>query len=375
MRVGHLAGVLLPAVLCAQDPQPQPVFRLSVDLAQIDAVVTDDSGRHITDLTKDEVVVKQDGHRYPVTTLTYFDARSPRVEQATGRRERRTIAAVIDDASVSFESLVYVRKALLQMVDQLDDGDRLAIERTGGQDERTVDFTDDKRRLRETVMSLRWHAQYARAREDDELAAPTSEFAALQETIFTNGTLGAVNGLIVGMKSLPGRKAVALISSRLSLVIPKLGSQPPELNHVLIEATRRLIDVANRAGVVLYVIDARRLIPRDVSAAARGDYAPGEPPVVAARTTELLRTREGMHRLARDTGGFVVQDENDIGAGLRRVIEDQSGYYVIGYQPPDHTFKPEKNGRPRYRRIEVEVTRKGARVRTRAAFYGRATEP
>jgi hypothetical protein len=51
--------------------------------------------------------------------------------------------------------------------------------------------------------------------------------------------------------------------------------------------------------------------------------------------------------------GVRVQDEHDIGAGLRRVIADQSGYYVIEYQPPPGTFEAEGNRGPKCRRVEV----------------------
>ena len=40
--------------------------------------------------------------------------------------------------------------------------------------------------------------------------------------------------------------------------------------------------------------------------------------------------REGSDLIARQTGGFMIRNSNDF--GLKRVAEDQNGYYLIGYQ-------------------------------------------
>ena len=55
---------------------------------------------------------------------------------------------------------------------------------------------------------------------------------------------------------------------------------------------------------------------------------------------------------------------------FRRVLDDQRGYYLIGFQPSEDTFKADKG----FRRVKVKVTGKGLRVRTRAGFFGVATE-
>ena len=58
--IGLLVLALVP--LSAQQPAPasqptQPVFKTSSTLATLDAVVTDDQGRAVTDLTKDDFEV------------------------------------------------------------------------------------------------------------------------------------------------------------------------------------------------------------------------------------------------------------------------------------------------------------------------------
>ena len=73
----------------------------------------------------------------------------------------------------------------------------------------------------------------------------------------------------------------------------------------------------------------------------------------------------GRSLLSEATGGLSFHTANDFNKMLRRVMEDQSGYYLLGYRPSEVTFK---GGRAGYRRISVKVNRPGLSVRTRAGF-------
>ena len=57
---------------------------------------------------------------------------------------------------------------------------------------------------------------------------------------------------------------------------------------------------------------------------------------------------------------------NDLGSGLRRALEDQSGYYLLGYVLPAGSLAHHN----RFHRIKVEVKRRDVRVRARPGFYG-----
>jgi len=76
-----------------------------------------------------------------------------------------------------------------------------------------------------------------------------------------------------------------------------------------------------------------------------------------------------MRALAEETGGVAYINSNDIGGGVRRALEDQRGYYLIGYRPEEGTFDRE-TGRPRYHRLTLNVKRAGLKVRTRRGFFG-----
>ena len=59
-------------------------------------------------------------------------------------------------------------------------------------------------------------------------------------------------------------------------------------------------------------------------------------------------------------------NSNDLGSGLRRALEDQSGYYLLGYVLPAGSLAHNN----RFHRIKVEVKRRDVRVRARPGFYG-----
>ena len=77
------------------------------------------------------------------------------------------------------------------------------------------------------------------------------------------------------------------------------------------------------------------------------------------------RRQKGMslEYLARATGGIYFKDNNDLGAGLRQVVDQQFSYYVLSYATPPK--KPDG----RYYRLRVRVSRPGVRVTHRKGFY------
>ena len=77
------------------------------------------------------------------------------------------------------------------------------------------------------------------------------------------------------------------------------------------------------------------------------------------------RRQKGMalDYLAMATGGISFKDNNDLGAGLRQVVDQQFSYYVLSYATPPK--KPDG----RYYRLRVRVSRPGVRVTHRKGFY------
>jgi hypothetical protein len=132
-----------------------------------------------------------------------------------------------------------------------------------------------------------------------------------------------------------------------------------------------VVDQAVRAGVVVYALDPRglqsgRLLADDNTTGLNAEQLPAQ---AASRHEFLIDTQDSLTHLAEQTGGFAVLNTNDLASGLRRIGDDQRGYYLLGYTPDDSTFaKPGKT--IRYHKISVEVKRRGLRVRTHGGFIG-----
>ena len=92
------------------------------------------------------------------------------------------------------------------------------------------------------------------------------------------------------------------------------------------------------------------------------------------RRNAAFETQQGLDFLAQQTGGIAIRNSNDLGSGIRRVMEDQKGYYLIGYRPDYATFDP-KTGRRTFHKLSLKVTRPGKfNVRMRNGFLGRSDE-
>jgi VWFA-related protein len=105
-----------------QKPAEGEVVRITTNLVQVDAVITDKSGRPVTDLKPEELQLFEDNRPRKITHFSYFandaappsskpvvrDKRMPGVPPDELRPEdvRRTIALVVDDLGLSFEALI-----------------------------------------------------------------------------------------------------------------------------------------------------------------------------------------------------------------------------------------------------------------------------
>lgn len=236
---------------------------------------------------------------------------------------------------------------------------------------------------------------------DATLTRPSEELEGFREELFSVGTLGALNFVVRGLRGLPGRKSVVLFSDGFKLYTEDPG------NRRIRDSLQRLTDLANRASVIFYTIDPRGLQVFGMTAAddtngplntygqspinpqdhptqqeqlarlnaSRGGGRVPDPSwenldrisgAATDRRNQFFETQHGLSFLAEQTGGFLVKNNNDIGGAVRRVMNDQSGFYLIGYRPEDATTKGSSRS---FRDLTVKVKRPGVRVRTRKGFY------
>jgi VWFA-related protein len=379
-RLAALIALAVPICVTAQSQMGEtPVFRLSVELVQVDAVVTDGKGRPVTTLGPEDFEVFQDGKPRAITAVVYVDAEErwepldqPEVADVMPARPadaRRTIALVVDDLRMSFESLVRTRVGLGQFIDeQLRPDDLVSLVATSGT---VTPFTFARAELRAAASRLRFSFRSGgmdavSILDPLDLDAGFSEFEEFRERTFAVGALGRVEDAIHAVRTQPGRKAVVLLSDGFVLFGPGFA------NGEVRDAMRRLVDRANRAGVVIYAVDARGLVCACLTAAdkTRGLSDVDLAELGSARREALAATQDGLRYVAEETGGFAVVNSNGIPGALGRIAADLRGYYLIGFQPDTDTFSTDD----RFRKIRIKVKRPGLKIRTRTGFYGVPTQ-
>jgi VWFA-related protein len=434
-------GFALPQQQPAPAPRQQPpavpgqteqddddeVVRITTNLVQVDAVVTDRDGRQVTNLSAEDFEILENGKPRQVTNFSYVRvaqptttpeperarprernaAATPPVPPARLRPEqvRRTFALVVDDLMMSAESVHFARQALRKYVDeQIESGDLVSIIRTSAGIGALQQFTNDRQRLYAAIERVRWSPRRGGSTTAFEQTLDATnpggvpgsvdgdrlslkDFDELRRERFTVGTLGSLDFIVRGMRELPGRKAVVLFSDG----FPLRDSRGDTARYLT--GFQRLIDLANRASVVFYTVDARGLQPvgpfasDNTAGSPRAPGMDGQPllgpgtggiptheigaRVLSARTGALSASQGTLKTLADATGGTALINQNDLNKGIRRALDDMSGYYLIGYRPDDSAFDP-LTGRVRFNSLKVNVKgRSDLRVRTRTGYIGR----
>ena len=91
--------------------------------------------------------------------------------------------------------------------------------------------------------------------------------------------------------------------------------------------------------------------------------------LMAQRDNQNVQTQSVLSYLAQRTGGLFTANTNNLSLGTQSMLEDQQGYYLLGYRPDESIIDP-NTGRRRYHQLTVKVKRPGLRVRARAGYYG-----
>ena len=409
------------------------VFSVTATLVQVDAVVTDGKGRNVADLTPGDFEVSVDGKPQTLTHFSYVHvvpdgiplrpvqkavSALPPPPSAQPRPEdvRRTIVLMVDDLGLSFESMAFVRSSLRKFIEnQLQPGDLVAILRTGAGSGALQQFTSDKRVLLSVADGLRWNPNgrsgidvFEQLGKVSDLAGRLGEsipsgqarsidpqYNVQNKTMSMVGTLGAINYIVGALREMPGRKSIVLFSDGFQLFTPGVGPAmhtsagsgvSADDNRVVIEAMRRLIDRANRSGTVIFTMQATGLQTGQIGGADRVGLNKMSPAQAQAKLETIVNDgviggrdwlqnvqQQGLAYLALQTGGLAYENSNDLNWGLDRVLEDQKGYYLLGFYPPEGTFQ-EKHKTRSFHGIKVRVKRAGLHVRSRSGYFGETDE-
>jgi VWFA-related protein len=330
----------------------------------------------------------------------------------------RTTALVVDDLGLSFESIISVKDALRKFVnEQMQPNDLVAILRTSRGMGSLQQFTSDKRQLLAAIDNISWYPSGRSGlspgpqidtqlgQDSTQSAQIVNEMEEARSAAYSVGTIQTLSRILKGLKYLPGRKALMLYSESFMLFTSQ------GRNVQLLDALQKLTDLANQSSAVIYTIDASGLDPLTFTAseriggqsytfnpeafgsipqprnraatqridAPRSAAAQAESDSASAfrKLESLMQQKEDsqfqaqtvLSLLAEQTGGTFTKNSNNLSLGTQRMLENESGYYLVGYRPEDTAIDP-ATGRRRFHDIKVKVKRSGLRVRSRAGFYG-----
>ena len=393
----------------AQNTDEEDVVKITSDVVQVDVVVTDKKGAHVTDLKSSDFTILQDGKPRAISGFTYVPLGKASTQPVEKRSTDQTIIAparprsgargriitfVVDDGNcrASLDGMKAAREALEKFVsEQMLPEDVAAIFQTRSGSSMYQQYTSDRAYLLRAARKIRWYppsggcaindgSYYDAARVSTEtittsqglknISAETQaekERRELSEDRSRDhqviGSLGVLRYAIRGLERVPGRKVLFFMSDG----IPLRARDGRSLKAV--DLLRDLTDYSNRAAVIVNTIDVRGVFDTSMIE-ARDDVSVLGDPRASDKISELRRnavvsSEDGLRFIADETGGTFFKNSNKLDAPLQQALAIEKGYYLIAYEPDEGTFKG-KN----FNKIEIRVNRQDLTVTSRAGFIG-----
>jgi VWFA-related protein len=169
-------------------------------------------------------------------------------------------------------------------------------------------------------------------------------------TVRNRSTLEILERSLEAMNATRGRKALILVSEGFIY--------DPNLKEF-----QWVAQAARRANAAVYFVNAKGLegMPFALTAQFGGPLPVRD---VGFALIEDCWEVEGSEVIASASGGFTVRDTNDLAAGLIRIADENSSYYLLGYS----STNPARDGA--FRKISVKVaSRKDVEVKARKGYY------
>ncbi len=400
-----------------QEIAPDDIIRVSTSLVQTDVVVTDKNDQIIPDLKLEDFELYDNGKKQDLKFMEFVGTEGPRrsegdraglpsyvetpaVNGISTKDLKRVIAFVIDDLNVRFQDLPYIRKMILDYVNnKMRDGDLVAIIRVVGGKGLLQQFTTDRQLLRRAVASITPVVHPLGASDDPGFSpnvnpnavpavdSPTAAessletpdiFSSTDDVVRYNRSIALIstsNYVIDSLKQIPGRKDLILITG--GIPIFELTTTASNTSQIL----NQFSENAFRAGVVVNTFDPRGLAATPgvkgfqstpaKSALGGNDptdatFGKGDPGANAAISVGLTAGEDhlALSTVSKYTGGHAVYNTNDFDKGLDKILSRGNGYYKLAFRTADLDNKDHK--------LEIKVKRSGTKVYSHTRYLARA---
>src|SRR5215471_10667969 len=300
-----LAHWLLAAAFASVPIQQQPTFRGGSDVVRVFATVLDHDGRLVTNLTKEQFDVRDDGKPQP---LTQFDNTPQPIK-----------LIVMLDVSGSMEgNLQLLRDASDELFSRLAPGDVARVGTFGRKVQISPTFTHDRKELRETLPTV------------IEPDAPTPLWRGIDQAMDAFGS------------DRETRRVVLVLSDGKDTGMGGGFERHPS-------SQAGVIDRAREEDVMIYAVGMRsrqrHTGPMDMRTAMLADMP--DP---------------GLARVAEESGGgyLEIRGGEDLGSAFARVADELHAQYLLGYAPPKRDGK--------FFIIDAPTTEKGLKPRARKSY-------
>ena len=396
-----------PATPPAGSPPPeraQQPIRTGVNFVRVDVIVTDGKGEPVLDLKPEEFSVNEDGkpqkvEQFSVVKIdavaqtdnrptsairTDFDE-----EREAARPDVRLFVLLLDDYHVRRGNDMAVRKPLIEFIqNQLDPADMVAVmyPLTPVAD---IRFSRDRNAIAgaiERFEGRKFNYQPRNPMEEQYAYYPAQTVERIRNQV-TMGALKAASVRLGGLRE--GRKSVIFVSEGFTTTLPAQLNDPvaamPGLGNPvsrrptpstpttdaaaqradfinttdLLNDMRDVFDTANRQNTSIYPVDPRGL--------AANEYGINEGVNQTMDRNHLSASLDTLRTLASNTDGRAIINRNDLAMGMKQIIRDSSGYYLLGY-----TSGQAADGK--FHEIRVRVTRRGVDVRARKGYWALTAE-
>ncbi len=340
--IGFVALTALGAFpVAVQSPQQQqpPVFRGGTNIVRVDVTVTNHRGEPVTDLTRNDFVLTEDGTPQAIEscelvrvsgeptddrTLEIYSASQVATEAA--RDDVRLFLIFWDEYHIGqFIPATRGREMLTEFVrsafgptDLVGIMDQLTVVES-------IKFTRDRLQLADQIHALKGRFGVfvpPRSAVEEEQLQNFREIGRLRNEV-TTSALASAAAFLGNFRE--GRKAILFVSQGIALY-----GRSSESDHY-----QQIVRLANTNNTAIYTLDP---------------------------ASEVGRRPDSLLALAEETGGRPFVGSNRPELQLPQIVRDSSAYYLLGYRSPAPV-----DGK--FHRIKVRTNKDDYEIRARSGYF------
>jgi VWFA-related protein len=368
----------------------QPGYRVKVttEITLVNVIARDRKGNLITDLTRDDFTVFEDGKKQDIASFDFENVDALQMAGAadatvtgaaagkTGSllstkqqptlqgRDRRLMLLFFDFSAMEQDEIDRTVDAGKKYVQSnMKPADLVGLMSLSTNLSLDLDFTDNKELILQKLGT--YNDSEGQGFENGttgsaEGGAETSGSYTVDDTDYNTFSadrkLLALQSVMQSLGKIPQKKSLIYFSNGIT--------QSGVDNQ---SALRAATASAVRANVSIYPVDVRGLSAFPPGGQAQNASLHGQAAYNGQSILSDLNgnaaSQETLYTLAEDTGGKAYMDTNDLSGVFTQVQKDTSAYYVLGYTSTNHL----KDGH--YRHLKVVVKRPDVKLEYRPGYY------